>query len=202
MKQSNIEEQLYEEIVQEGTSFGLPGYNNSHYFLLPLFAVKTPLIYPKFYVGSFISDNERRSEIENTLLIMFRFKNFEQKEVKTITESMENKRGYMYSYYAGHNEGELICYVFKAWDDIVDSYKLLIEGRYSELPISYLNRVLNYPFKPDTKNRIKAICRKEKWHMDEIEKLSSEKVDVNLEMWTEFEPSLEVFRYEEKQGRH
>lgn len=193
----NINDILYEEILQQGSSLGLSGYNNTHYFLLPLFGSKLPLIYNKYYVGSFLGDYGRVSNLEHCIYVIFKFKNFEDHMVKTITDSFENNSRFKYSYYAGHNEGELICYVLKTSPEDVECFNTIVEGKYSKISKQHLVKIMSYHFNSDTKKRIQGICNKEEWHKRELESLLDISID-GSELWQSFEESQEIFRYHER----
>ena len=190
-----LEDILYESLEIPQNAFDLVTYNNSHYFLLPLFGIKQPISYSKNYVGTFVRDDERDTGINKSLIVMFRFADFNEPSYLQLVKEFELMDSLMFTYFSGYNNGNLVAFFIKAPEEIESMYDLIVNGKYSKLPVSYLSHVQNYPFPKHVKKRIQAICLKEEWHKNDIEKLMNATLEDDCELWVEFEPEREVFRY-------
>jgi len=199
MKVNNIvpEDILYEDVELPRSAFGMGQYNNSHYFLLPLFRLRGMLAFSNEYIGSYIDDSGRICNIDDRIHIVFKFENFTTSKYQRVNSYFEERKDYKFSYYAGSNNGNLVCYVLKADKEDSDCYKSIVNGEYSKVPNWYIDRASNFPFSIDVRKRLQGICRKEEWHRNEIEALLD--VDLgNVEQWSAFEPHMEIFRYNVK----
>lgn len=180
------------------SAFGMGGFNNSHYFLLPLFDLKvvSSSLFRNNYVGTYIQDAGRICHIENPLFVVFRFRTLDSQVYRAISDYFASLPEYKFSYYAGHNDGSLITFVLKAKEEDVECYKQIVSGKYSHTPAWYVNRCRTFPFPPSTRKRLQGICLKEDWHKEELEEI----LDVRLEgeLWNEFEDQREVYRYVKK----
>lgn len=192
-----IEEVLYEDVTIPTSAFGMGEYNNSHYFLLPLFKLRGMILYRNNYVGSYIGDHGRICNIENSLHLLFRFEDFKTSAYDKVTNFFESRPDYKFSYYAGHNENNLVVYVLKASNEDTDCYKTIVNGDYSQVPNWYIDRCSSYPHTIDVKKRIQGICRKEDWHKAEMEKVLNVTLE-DSELWSPFEAEREIYRYVKK----
>jgi hypothetical protein len=193
--ETDIKEILYEDINFNMGSLNMRKYNNSHYFLAPLFRMRD--VNSPMYVNSFIGDSERKCTILNPLYVIFRVEDFKSSKFQRLNKNLETYDTLKFSYYAGENNGNLICYVFGAKEDEIQCYNHIVAGEYSKVPDWYTSRVSTFPFVQDTRKRIQGICRQEDWHKHEMENL----LDVNLgnsELWSKFEREKEIFRYDKK----
>ena len=199
MKKNDIELEdiLFENVEVPMGSFDMKNHNNSHYFLLPLFKIRSIISHEKNYINSYIGDADRTLQIKNPLHVLFRVEDFKSSLFEKININIVNTEGYKFSYYAGHNNGNLICYVFSRPEEETQCYEDIINGNYSKVPNWYIDRVTRFPFPIDVKRRIQGICRKEGWHKKEMETILDVKIG-DVELWNKFEPHREIFRHVEK----
>jgi hypothetical protein len=195
----DIEAVLYENVDLPVSHLGMGGYNNSHYFLLPLLDLNNIILFKGAYVGTYIADHGRTSNLEDCIYVLFRFSAFEGMEFNRIAEYFRKTEETMFSYYAGHNKGNLLMYVLKVPEDKRECFDLIRKGEYSKTPDWYVNTFKHFPFAAATRRRLKGICRKEEWHKNEMESFLN--LDLgNNELWSNFEPQREIFRYDKKKG--
>lgn len=197
MKQNeiNIEEVLQESKTEPGV-FTLGMYNNSHYFLLPLFGLQNLGKYISNYYGTFVGDSERKCFLDSPLFVVFSFDDLESKEVLDVSVYMASVEGYKFSYFGGMQNGKnLIVYVFLCKNKLKKDYKSIIEGRYSEISEEVRFLYSTFPFSKEVRFNIKSIIEKNKDLKEKISKELNVDIKDTQEIWTVFDPMLEVFRY-------
>lgn len=192
--------ELFTELTSTASQFGLDGYNNSHYFLLPLFGVKQPLLYDSNYVGSYVGDDKRISSMDSVLHVVFKFMKSEEKLLKKVTNSFNSERGFVYSYHAGSDKHyDYICFVLKCDSEYLEDFENIVLGNYSKVSRKYLtNKLTTYPFSGRSKKRMLDICTKNPEHIKVLSSLAGQSLDASEELWFGFEPELEIYRYGEK----
>lgn len=191
-----LEDILWEDVNTERGLFTMGSYNNSHYFLLPLFGLDKLVRYKDNYLGSYIGDRGRECYIENSLFILFGFDELDSGEFERVNKYMQDHPGFKFSYFAGMNKGKnLICYVLKASIADNENYDHITNGRYSYTNRSYRDRYMNFPFVNEVKELLDCICTKDRWYKSKIESELGIVLDYRKELWSFFEPEREILRY-------
>lgn len=189
-----VEDVLQESIKLPESLFGMDRFNNSHFFLGPLFDIKSATKHKHNYVGCYIGDRLREHSVERPLFCLCKFATLDGDEYSTLSKYFLNHKNFKFNYYAGMNNGyNLIMFVLTASDDISSDYDKLVNGKYSQVSTEYRKRIGSYPFQFNTRRRLCAIIMQEDWHRTEMEDSLGMRLDG--ELWGRFEPARETFRY-------
>lgn len=190
---------LWEDMDRNSNLFSMGKYNNSHYFLLPLFGLHDLIFFKENYIGTYINDHGRTCYIDCPLFVAFAFDDLESDEFKKVDKYFSDINGFCFSYFFGtNNDDNVIVYVLKADSRIKRDYNNIIEGRYSYVSQRCRDLYKSFPFKQDVLDLLDCITLRDRWYKLQIEQYLDIKLDHVKELWSYFDPKNEILRYDPK----
>jgi hypothetical protein len=188
-----INKKLYVDLNLKNNTIGLNKFNNTYYFLSPIFDI--PYINNfKEFVGIYQKDALRKSMLEHCVYVLVRYSNLNNIQFFKIDKYLKENKHFKYTYYAGYNEGDIVCYVMQCNNEFLEDYIKLVEGNYSKVSELYKRKVTLCNFTIAEKITIISIVNKKEDFKEKLEELLSVKLE-NMELWSKFEPEKEIFRY-------
>lgn len=196
---NNIDEILWEDVSNSNSEFVMGHYNNSHYFLLPLFGLNDLVQFKNNYIGSYIADNARKMHIEKPLILVFSFNSYYGDDCNNVTAYFKELDSYCFSYVVGMKDRKnIVAFVLRATSNIKKDYDHIVEGRYSYVSSRTRDLYKSFPFTKDVRKLLECITLQTRWYKSTSLPYIGETMPYVSELWSYFEEEKEILRYDKK----